>query len=259
MFARPQVLLAIFVYFLHQIALYSVTFFLPAIVRAWGGLSELGIGLSTALPWLCAAAGAAFLPKLATRLGLARHMMIAGLFVMAAALAAPAFASPTVGLIAFCVCALLFVPVQSVLFTYPSARFQGIALAGGLGFLNSLGILGGFVGPSGDGPGRGADGQGVERPAAALGRPGGRRPRRLPAAAALIQDRPRRWHVALPAAEPNCAGRARPFPVPGLEGVGREAEAGGIVDQPEIGGGPGLVERFSSALDSGLNPGAAPR
>jgi len=146
-FLHPQVLLAIFVYFCHQIALYSVTFFLPGIIRSWGHLSELSIGLLTALPWVAAAIGAAFLPKLATAHGWARRMMIAGLFVIAAALLLPAVAGPLVALAAFCVAGLMFVPVQSVLFTYPSARFQGAALAGGLGFLNSLGILGGFLGP----------------------------------------------------------------------------------------------------------------
>jgi nitrate/nitrite transporter NarK len=35
-----------------------------------------------------------------------------------------------------------------VLFTYPPARFEGLALAAGLGWLNALGVTGGFVGPS---------------------------------------------------------------------------------------------------------------
>jgi nitrate/nitrite transporter NarK len=35
-----------------------------------------------------------------------------------------------------------------VLFTYPPARFEGLALAAGLAWLNALGVTGGFVGPS---------------------------------------------------------------------------------------------------------------
>jgi MFS-type transporter involved in bile tolerance (Atg22 family) len=38
-------------------------------------------------------------------------------------------------------------PIQAVVFTYPPARFEGAALAAGLGFLNALGVTGGFVGP----------------------------------------------------------------------------------------------------------------
>jgi nitrate/nitrite transporter NarK len=33
-------------------------------------------------------------------------------------------------------------------FTYPPARFEGMALAAGLGWLNALGVTGGFFGPS---------------------------------------------------------------------------------------------------------------
>ena len=42
----------------------------------------------------------------------------------------------------------VFSPIQAVVFTYPPARFEGMALAAGLGWLNALGVTGGFVGPS---------------------------------------------------------------------------------------------------------------
>jgi MFS family permease len=147
-FTHPQVLIAVFVYFCHQVAVYSVTFFLPGIIRSWGSLGEIQIGLLTSLPWITAALGAAFLPKVAVARGLGRAVMIAGLFVIALALTGPAFLSPVFALAAFCIATFLFFPVQSVLFTYPSARFSGPALAAGLGYLNALGIVGGFIGPS---------------------------------------------------------------------------------------------------------------
>jgi hypothetical protein len=37
--------------------------------------------------------------------------------------------------------------VQAVFFTYPPARFEGLALAAGLAWLNATGVTGGFVGP----------------------------------------------------------------------------------------------------------------
>jgi nitrate/nitrite transporter NarK len=46
------------------------------------------------------------------------------------------------------VAALMFFVVQSIIFLYPASRLKGAALAGGLGFVNSCGLLGGFVGPS---------------------------------------------------------------------------------------------------------------
>jgi nitrate/nitrite transporter NarK len=38
-------------------------------------------------------------------------------------------------------------PVQAVVFTYPPARLEGLALAAGLAWLNATGVTGGFVGP----------------------------------------------------------------------------------------------------------------
>jgi len=147
-FLHPQVLLAIFVYFLHQIAFYGVTFFLPRIIRAWGGLSELQIGLMTALPWLCAFIGCATLPWLAGRFGRTRLLMSGGLLMLSLCLLAPIFLAPALALAVFCLGMAVFSPIQAVLFTYPPARFQGMALAAGLGWLNGMGVTGGFVGPS---------------------------------------------------------------------------------------------------------------
>src|SRR6185312_3467564 len=136
-FLHPQVLLAIFVYFLHQVAFYGVTFFLPRIIRAWGHLSELQIGLLTGLPWLCAFIGAGTLPWLAGRGGWSRQLMIGGLFLLAACLLAPLAFPPAAALAVFCLGMAVISPVQAVLFTYPPARFEGLALAAGLAWLNA--------------------------------------------------------------------------------------------------------------------------
>ena len=147
-FLHPQVLLAILVYFLHQIAFYGVTFFLPSIIRASGHLTELQIGLLTGLPWLCAFIGAGTLPWLAGRYGRSRLLMTGGLFLLAACLLAPLAFPPALALAVFCLGMTVFSPIQAVVFTYPPARFEGMALAAGLGWLNALGVTGGFVGPS---------------------------------------------------------------------------------------------------------------
>ncbi len=146
-FLHPQVLLSILVYFLHQIAFYGVTFFLPSIIRAWGKLSELQIGLLTGLPWLCAFIGAGTLPFLATRGGWTRLLMTGGLFLLSVCLLAPLVFPPAAALAVFCIGMAVISPIQAVVFTYPPARFEGLALAAGLGFLNALGVTGGFVGP----------------------------------------------------------------------------------------------------------------
>lgn len=144
----PQILLAIFVYFCHQITVYTVIFFLPGIIGKYGEMSALQVGLLTSLPWLAAAIGAIALPKFASTPRRARHMLVAGLLTMALGLAIASLAGPVISLMGFCLSAVMFFVVQSIIFLYPASRLKGAALAGGLGFVNSCGLLGGFVGPS---------------------------------------------------------------------------------------------------------------
>jgi MFS family permease len=144
----PQILLAIFVYFCHQITVYTVIFFLPGIIGKYGDLSTLQIGLLTSLPWLAAAVGAILLPKFANTPQRSRRILVTGLLTMAAGLGIASLAGPVISLLGFCISAVMFFVVQSIIFLYPASRLKGAALAGGLGFVNSCGLLGGFVGPS---------------------------------------------------------------------------------------------------------------
>ncbi|WP_322064065.1 MFS transporter [Burkholderia ubonensis] len=143
-----QIWLAIFVYFCHQLTIYTVIFFLPGIIGASGRFSPFAVGLLTAMPWLAAALGAATLPRFARDSRRARRMLCAGLAVMAAGLVSAASASPAVALASICVAASMFFVVQSIVFTFPASRLSGSALAGGLGLVNTCGLLGGFVGPT---------------------------------------------------------------------------------------------------------------
>jgi len=144
----PQILLAIFVYFCHQITIYTVIFFLPGIISRYGELTTLQVGLLTSLPWIAAGVGAVFLPRFASTAGRARRMLVAGLLIMALGLVIASVSGPVFSLLGFCISAVMFFVVQSIVFLYPASRLRGAALAGGLGFVNSCGLLGGFVGPS---------------------------------------------------------------------------------------------------------------
>jgi MFS family permease len=142
-----QILLVIAVYFTHQIAVYSLTYFLPSIISGWGDLSDLTIGLLTALPWVAAAIGTLFLPRFAVNRRGARLLLVGGIAAMAVGLVIGALAGPALALVGFCLAASTFFVVQSILFAVPAGRLSGMALAGGLALVNTLGILGGFVGP----------------------------------------------------------------------------------------------------------------
>lgn len=146
-FRDKQILLVIGVYFTHQIAVYSLTYFLPGIIGEWGEMTDLTIGLLTALPWVAAAIGTLVLPRYATDGRRSRTMLFGGMAAMVIGFTVGAVAGPALALVGFCVAASTFFVVQSILFAVPASRLAGAALAGGLALVNTLGILGGFVGP----------------------------------------------------------------------------------------------------------------
>ncbi|MCV7285397.1 MFS transporter [Mycolicibacterium wolinskyi] len=146
-FRDKQILLVIAVYFTHQIAVYSLTYFLPGIIGEWGEMTDLTIGLLTALPWVAAAIGTLVLPRYATDGRRSRTMLFGGMAAMVIGFTVGAVAGPALALVGFCVAASTFFVVQSILFAVPASRLAGAALAGGLALVNTLGILGGFVGP----------------------------------------------------------------------------------------------------------------
>jgi MFS family permease len=143
-----QIWLAIFVYFCHQISIYTVIFFLPGIIGTYGKLTPLQIGLLNSVPWIAASIGAATLPKLAVTPQSCRKMLLGGLLLMAAGLVTAAVAGPVVALVGFSMTAFMFFVVQSVVFLFPASRLSGAALAGGLALVNTCGLIGGFIGPS---------------------------------------------------------------------------------------------------------------
>ena len=149
--ADRQIWLAIFIYFCHQISIYTVIFFLPGIIGSYGTLSPLQIGALNSLPWIAAAIGAAWLPRLATTAQRCRHMLLAGLSTMATGLLLAALAgssAPVLGLLGFSLTALMFFAVQSVIFLFPASRLAGAGLASGIALVNTCGLAGGFIGPT---------------------------------------------------------------------------------------------------------------
>ena len=103
---------------------------------------------SLALVSLFAALLAVFglIPKIDLPLGVPITLQTLGV-MLAGCLLAPLVMPPAAALLVFCIGMAVISPIQAVVFTYPSARFEGLALAAGLGFLNGLGVTGGFVGP----------------------------------------------------------------------------------------------------------------
>jgi sugar phosphate permease len=139
------------IYFCIQIAVYGVTFFLPTQVTAITG-QKLGFSASlvTAIPWLFGLASVAFFPGLADRTR--RHRTIGTALLLVTALGISASGalsgSPVLAIGGLSLAAIGFVAMQPIFWTLPTEYMTGYAAAAGIGLINSLGNLGGFLAPN---------------------------------------------------------------------------------------------------------------
>ena len=138
-----------FVYFGLIIGLYAVNFWLPQMVKALGSVTNLQVGLIIMI--LCASSGAAMVlwGLHSDRTGERRwHVALPALVaaaVLAGAAALQGFATASlvaIGLGFVAICAAL-----PTFWTLPAAILTGTAAAGGIALINSIGNIGGFVGP----------------------------------------------------------------------------------------------------------------
>ena len=146
----PKVLYLCLLYFLIQLSFYGVVYYLPsqvsAIVKQKVGLM---VGLLTTIPWLCALAAAYFVSRYSDRTGERRKMVSVTLFFAFAGIAGFAVSdTPVIAMLGLCFAAAGIISAQPVFWTLPTSYLAGTAAAGGIAFINSLGILGGFVAPN---------------------------------------------------------------------------------------------------------------
>jgi sugar phosphate permease len=139
------------IYFCIQVAVYGVTFFLPTQVTAITG-QKLGFAASlvTAIPWIFGLASVAYFPGLADRTR--RHRTIGTSLLLATALgicvSGALSGSPVLAIGGLSLAAMGFVAMQPIFWTLPTEYMTGYAAAAGIGLINSLGNLGGFLAPN---------------------------------------------------------------------------------------------------------------
>jgi sugar phosphate permease len=142
-----RVLRLTFVYFAIQIGVYGVTFWLPSLVGRIGGLSDLGIGVISALPWVFALLGVVLLPWISDRTGNRRGPLLLAMILTVLGLLGGVLLPPVPAVAALCVAAFGFLGAQPVFWTIPPTILAGVQLAGTIPLISGFGNLGGFVGP----------------------------------------------------------------------------------------------------------------
>jgi MFS family permease len=143
-----RVLLLALVQFLFTVGSYGVAIFLPLIIKTQH-FSNFAIGFLTAIPSLIACVvmiyWAAAVGRSGRKLtGLALTCLVSGIGLLIAVWA-NSFVISFLGLTAVVVGTNT---ARAILWTIPTRFLSGIGAAGGLAFINTFGVLGGFVGPS---------------------------------------------------------------------------------------------------------------
>jgi ACS family tartrate transporter-like MFS transporter len=146
----PRVWLLILLYFTVAAGSNAIGFYLPKLLKGhFAGATEFQIGLLAAVPNVCAMVCMVLNGAHSDRTGERRWHVALPALLAAAGWAWSAFVdSPALSLVAL---TLIQVGIMSMLPTFWSlatSLLSGVAAAGGIALINSVGNLGGFIGPN---------------------------------------------------------------------------------------------------------------
>jgi len=136
------------IYFTLMIGLYGIAFWLPTIVKAFGIKGYFGVGVITAIPYGVAVIGMIILSHHSDKTGERRLHYVLNVTAGAIGLVlSGVYASnPVLAIIFLSVGTLGVIGSMPLFWPIPSAFLAGTAAAAGIGFVNSVGNLGGYYG-----------------------------------------------------------------------------------------------------------------
>jgi MFS transporter, ACS family, tartrate transporter len=137
------------VYFTIPVALYAMGFWLPQIIRAASGGGNVRVGVLTAVPYGVAAMGMVAVGRHSDRTGERRWHIAVSAIVGGASFAAAAFVHGLIpSLLALSLAMLGLASMLGPFWTLATSLMSGIGAAAGIALVNSVGNIGGFVGPN---------------------------------------------------------------------------------------------------------------
>ena len=146
---HPTVWLLCAVMFCCQTGSYGLNLWIPQIVKDFSGLSNLWVGFVTAIPYVGAAIAMVWVGVRSDRRN-ERFLHVA----IPSLIGAAGFAASTLGLavvpamVALTIAAMGDLSTRGPFWALPSRFLSGSALAAGIALINTIGSLGGFVGPT---------------------------------------------------------------------------------------------------------------
>ena len=146
--SHPVVWQLCFIYFTLNVGSYGITMWLPQIIKKFGNVSNTQTGFLTALPYIAGALGLYFNGKHSDKTQERRLHVAFGALVGGTGLLMSAYIPTPAGQLCSIALALAgFYAMLAPFWTLPSTFLVSAAAAGGIAFINSVGNLGGFVGP----------------------------------------------------------------------------------------------------------------
>jgi MFS transporter, ACS family, tartrate transporter len=130
------------------IGLYGVSLWMPLIIKGVSGLSDFMVGIVSVFPYLLAAAGMTFI-GMSSDSTKERRLHTAGSIALAAAgMVLTAYArNPVLEMVSLSLVAIGIWGTLGPFWALATSFLSGTAASGGIALINSVGNLGGFVGP----------------------------------------------------------------------------------------------------------------
>ena len=136
-------------YFCIVIAFYGISFWLPQLLQSMSSLGSATIVLISALPYVAATIGLVVVGSRSDRMRERRWHVAGPCLIGAAGFILPVLApaTPAIALATLSIAAFGIWGTLGPFWAIPTALLRGTAAAGGIALVNSIGNVGGFVGP----------------------------------------------------------------------------------------------------------------
>ena len=147
-----RVLILALYYLPVTLSIYGLNLWLPTIIKQFGGGSDLRVGFISSIPYLFGVVGLLIIPhstdRLNDRYGHLGFLYAVGAFAM---FLTAWLTSPVLQLVALSTVAFCLFSTTAVFWTLPGRFLTGTSAAAGIALINSVGNLGGYLGPYGIG------------------------------------------------------------------------------------------------------------
>jgi ACS family tartrate transporter-like MFS transporter len=145
---HPTVWLLALIMFCCQTGSYGLTLWVPTIVKGLSGYSDFQVGMFSAIPYIAAAAGMVLVGRSSDRSGERfLHVAIPSFIGAIGFVATGLISAPAAAMLALSVAAVGDYATRGPFWALPGKFLSGSALAAAIALINTLGALGGFVGP----------------------------------------------------------------------------------------------------------------